>query len=97
MKKLINSVNGDVIDTPAGGGAALRGRAQRARGAAVTVLAGGAATPRGRPYRTPSAAVTVPASRAAAHPARTVDHAQRPELTRSRSARVDIPALRWGR
>jgi hypothetical protein len=75
MKKLINSVNGDVTDTPAGGGAAPRGRAYRTRDASATALAG----------------------MAAAHPARTVDDAQRPELTRSRYVRVDIPALRRGR
>lgn len=75
MNKLINSVSGDVIDTPAGGAAALRGRA----------------------CRTPSAAFTVPADGAAARPARTVQEMEWPELTRSRVAPVDTPALRWGR
>jgi hypothetical protein len=47
--------------------------------------------------RTRGASVTALTGLAAAPAARTVDDAQRPELTRSRGVRVDIPALRWGR
>jgi hypothetical protein len=61
------------------------------------VLARGAPAPRGRAGDTPGAAVPVPASRAPAPPPRTVDHARRPELTRSPAALVDTTALRWER
>ena len=61
--------------------------------ASTDVLAHGAPGVRAR--GTPGASVTVPAGRAAAPSTRTVDHARRPELTRSPAALVNTTAL-WG-
>jgi hypothetical protein len=94
MKKLINSVDGAVTDVLGGETGALRGRAHGSRGAAVA--AGRAGALGGRVHRTPSAPVAVPAGRAA-HPARTVDDVERPEITRSWGAPVNTPAPRWER
>jgi hypothetical protein len=97
MNKLINSVDGAVTDVLRGETGALRGRVHGSRGAAVAVAGGRAEALGGRGHRTPSAPVTVPAGRAAAHPARTADEVERPEITRSWGAPVNTPALRWER
>ena len=83
MKKLINSVDGAVTDVLGGDTGALRGRAHRSRGVAVAT------------GRTRRASVSVPAGRAATRRVRTVDDADRPEITRSWGAPVHTPALRW--
>lgn len=52
MNKLINSVDDVVINPPAGGAAALRGRARQPRSAPVAVLTGRAGVLEVRAYRT---------------------------------------------
>jgi hypothetical protein len=65
--------------------------------ASTDVLARGAPGVRARGTPGASVMVTVPAGRAAAPSTRAVDHARRPELTRSPAALVNTTALWWER
>jgi len=88
---------GAVVAVTAGRAETLGGRVHRTPGAAVAVPADGAAGLTALAGRTRRASVTVSAGLDAAHPARTADDADRPEITRSWGAPVNTPALRWER